>query len=142
MVKEAEQHAEDDKARRELIESRNQAEALIHSADKNLKEFADKVSDDDKQAIEAAVKDLREVLEGEDAEAIKSKTEALTQASMKLGEAMYKASQEAEAAGEAGADAESRKDDSGEDSTVVDADFEEVNPDEEKSDKKEKEKDD
>ncbi|MGY9004161.1 MAG: molecular chaperone DnaK, partial [Rhodospirillales bacterium] len=94
MVHEAEQHAEDDKAKRESVEARNNADGLINTCEKNLTEFGDKVSDDDKQAIEAGITELREALEGDDLEAIAAKTEALTQVSMKLGEAMYKASQE------------------------------------------------
>ena len=129
MVDEAEQHAEEDKKRRELVEARNHADALIHTSEKNLKEFGDKVSEDEKQAIENAVKDLREAVEGDDTEAIKGKTEALAQASMKLGEAMYKASQEAEAADAEPTDAGTPPPGGSTDSKVVDADFEEVDPD-------------
>ena len=129
MVDEAEQHAEEDKKRRELVEARNHADALIHTTEKNLKEFGDKVSEDEKQAIENAVKDLREAVEGDDTEAIKGKTEALAQASMKLGEAMYKASQEAEAADAEPTDDGTPPPGESADSTVVDADFEEVDPD-------------
>ncbi len=129
MVNEAEQHAEEDKKRRELVEARNHADALIHTTEKNLKEFGDKVSEDEKQAIENAVKDLREAVEGDDTEAIKGKTEALAQASMKLGEAMYKASQEAEAQEAEPTDAGTPPPGESTDSTVVDADFEEVDPD-------------
>ncbi len=137
MVQEAEQHADEDKKRRETVDARNHGDALIHTSEKNLKEYGDKVSEDEKQAIEGAITDLRSVLDGDDAEAIKEKTEALTQASMKLGEAMYKASQEAEAAEQAapddGAGEPTSQDDSG-DSTVVDADFEEVDPEKDKKD--------
>src|SRR5690606_23706401 len=98
MVKEAELNAEADKKQREAVEAKNQAESLIHSTEKSLKDYGDKVSAEDKSAIEAAVSDLKAVIEGDDAELIKEKTDALAQASMKLGEAMYKASQaEAEA---------------------------------------------
>jgi molecular chaperone DnaK len=136
MVKEAEEHSEEDKKRRELVEARNTADALAHSAEKNLKEFGDKVSADEKTAIEAAVKDLRAAAEKDDVDAIKSKTEALATASMKLGEAMYKASQaeaqaqgdKAEQAPKGGAGAEAK----GGDGKVVDADFEEVDPESEK----------
>ncbi len=125
MVEDAESHAEDDKKRREQVETRNAADALVHASEKNLKEFGDKVSDEERQAIEDALKDLKETLEDEDAdaEAITAKTETLVQASMKLGEAMYKASQEE--------DADQEGDDAGGDAgddTVVDADFEEVDP--------------
>jgi len=129
MVNEAEQHADEDKKRRELVEARNHADALVHATEKNLKEFGDKVSEDEKQAIENAVKDLREAVEGDDTEAIKAKTEALAQASMKLGEAMYKASQEEEAADAEPTDAGTPPPGGSADSKVVDADFEEVDPD-------------
>ncbi|ODT80878.1 MAG: molecular chaperone DnaK [Pelagibacterium sp. SCN 64-44] len=127
MVKEAEQNAEADKKKREAVEARNQAESLIHSTEKSLKDYGDKVSAEDKGAIETALSDLRGVIESDDAEAIKEKTEALAQASMKLGEAMYKASQ-AEAEAKANGTAED-----GEDDDVVDADFEEVKDDDNKS---------
>ena len=134
MVKDAESHAEEDKKRREGVEVRNSADALVHGSEKNLKEYGDKVPDEDRQAIEDAVKDLKDALEDEDAdpEALQAKTEALSEVSMKLGEAMYKASQE-EGAAEAGdgeaAAAGDGSDDKDADSTVVDADFEEVDPD-------------
>ncbi|HEU5094374.1 MAG TPA: molecular chaperone DnaK, partial [Reyranella sp.] len=102
MVKEAEANAEADKRQREAIEAKNQAESLIHSTEKSLKDYGDKVGADEKSAIETALADLKGVLEGDNAEAIKEKTNALAEASMKLGEAMYKASQaeaEAKAAG-------------------------------------------
>ena len=130
MVKDAEAHAEEDKKRRELVETRNQAEALIHSTEKNVEEFGDKVGEEIKTGIEDSIKALREALEGEDTEAIRSKVEALAQASMKLGEEMYKAQQEASA--EANGDADTGAPDdiqeaAGDDNaTVVDAEFEEV----------------
>jgi molecular chaperone DnaK len=134
MVKDAEAHAAEDKKRRELVEARNHAEALIHTTEKSLKEHGDKVSDAEKSTIDSAVADLRGVMSNEDAAAIKSKTDALAQASMKLGEAMYKAAQESSAgAGAAGGPtgstgaapgAEAGSTGSGE--KVVDADFEEV----------------
>ncbi|HEX9569489.1 MAG TPA: molecular chaperone DnaK, partial [Rhodospirillales bacterium] len=93
MVKEAEEHSADDKKRRELVEARNQGDALIHVSEKNLKEFGDKVSDTDRKAIEDAIASLKEALKGDDHDSIKSKAETLAQVSMKLGEAMYKASQ-------------------------------------------------
>ena len=144
MVKEAEEHADEDKSRRELIEARNHADALIHATEKNLSEYGDKIPEDDKTAIEEAVTSLREVMDGEDLDAITAKTGALTQASMKLGEAIYKASQ-ADATGaaeatddpapadEAPAD-DPTDSDGGEDSKVVDADFEEVDPEKDKKD--------
>jgi molecular chaperone DnaK len=122
MVKEAEANAEADKKQREAIEAKNQAESLIHSTEKSLKDYGDKVGADDKTAIETAIADLKGVLEGDDAEAIKERTNALAEASMKLGEAMYKASQ-------AEAEAKAAGGDKAADDDVVDADFEEVKDD-------------
>ena len=102
MVKDAELHAEEDKKKRELIDARNQGEALVHSTDKHLKEFGDKVSPTEKAEIEGALEGLKEALTGEDVEAIKNKTKTLSQAAMKLGEAMYKAQQAEAQAGAAG----------------------------------------
>ncbi len=132
MVKDAEAHAEDDKQRRETVEARNQGEALIHSTEKSLGEHGDKVSEADKSAIEAAVAELKTAMEGDDAEAIKAKTTELAQVSMKLGEAMYQASQ-AEGASETDApDADGTEGTPGAED-VVDADFEEVDDDQKKS---------
>ncbi|GJD96014.1 molecular chaperone DnaK [Methylobacterium iners] len=120
MVKDAEANAEADKKRRELVEVKNQGESLIHATEKSVKEYGDKVSADDKGGIETAMTALRTALEGDDVETIKARTTDLMQASMKLGEAMYAASQAEGAPGasaEAGAD---KKDD------VIDADFQEV----------------
>jgi molecular chaperone DnaK len=105
MVKDAELHAEEDKKKRELIDARNQGEALVHSTDKNLKEFGDKVGEAEKSAIASALEGLKSVLTSEDTEAIKTKTNDLAQAAMKLGEAMYKAQQADAQAGAAGAGA-------------------------------------
>ncbi len=133
MVKDAEQHAAEDKKRRERVEARNQADAMIHSTEKDLKEFGDKISATDKQAIETAMADLKAVMDSEDGAAILPKVEALGQARMKLGEAMYRASQ-SEAGAAPGADAGGP--DEGGSATggekVVDAEFEEVDPDREK----------
>jgi molecular chaperone DnaK len=118
MVKDAEAHAAEDKKRKELVEAKNQAEALAHSTEKSLAEFGDKVPEADKSAIEAALADLKSALEGDDAEAIKAKSQTLAQASMKMGEAMYAAQQPAAEGQAAGAHP------GGED--VVDAEFEEV----------------
>jgi molecular chaperone DnaK len=126
MVKEAEQNADADKRKREGVEAKNQGESLIHSTERSLKDYGDKVSGDDKAAIEAALTALKGVLEGEDAEAIKEKTNLLGEASMKLGEAMYKASQAEAEAKAAGGDKPA-------DDDVVDADFEEVKDDNQKS---------
>jgi molecular chaperone DnaK len=126
MVKDAESHAEEDKKRRQLVEARNQGEALIHSSEKALAEHGSKVAEADKAAIETAIAELKTALEGEDKETIDAKAQALAQASMKLGEAMYQASQEGEAASSAGG--ETGQAEGGED--VVDAEFEEVPEDE------------
>ncbi|RMH52457.1 MAG: molecular chaperone DnaK, partial [Alphaproteobacteria bacterium] len=128
MIKEAEANAEADRRRRALVEARNQAESLIHSTEKSLKEHGEKVDEATRKGIEAAVASLREVLDGDDTEVIKQRTQALMEASMKLGEAIYKA-QEAEGAG---AQAEAAAGDgakSGKDDNVVDADYEEVDDD-------------
>ena len=124
MVKDAEAHAAEDKARRELVDAKNQGEAAVHSAEKSLAEFGDKVSAADKSAIETAIAALKTALEGEDAETISAKTNELVQASMKLGEAMYKAQAEGGAAPGAG---ETHAQDD-----VIDADFKEVGGDEKK----------
>ena len=140
MVNEAGEHAEEDKKQRQTVEARNAAEALIHSSEKNLKEYGDKVSDDERQAIEDGIKDLKEALEGDDAESITAKTGTLTEATMKLGEAMYKAAQEDTAAGGDDDDAaEGAGGDGSDGAKVVDADFEEVNPEDGTEDTKEDE---
>ncbi|AMB46099.1 MULTISPECIES: molecular chaperone DnaK [Methylobacteriaceae] len=127
MVKDAEANAEADKKRRELVEVKNQGESLIHATEKSVAEYGDKVSAADKGAIESAITALRSALEGEDAEGIKAKTNDLMQASMKLGEAMYAASQTEGAPGAEGAAASGEKKDD-----VIDADFQEVDENERK----------
>ncbi len=133
MVKDAEEHAEEDAKRRELVDVRNHAESLIHDTEKNVAEYGDKVSPDDKAAIETAVQEAKDAFADDtiDAETLKAKTEALTQAAMKLGEAMYKA-QQAEAGSDAAAEAGAEQPAGGADDNVVDADFEEVDPDQDK----------
>ncbi len=126
MVKDAELHAADDKKRRELIDARNSAEAMIHSTEKSLVDYGDKVSAADRSAVEGAVAALRPTLEGEDVEAIQARTNDLMQASMKLGEAMYKAG--AAAGGDAGAEPHA----GGAQDDVIDADFKEVGEDDKK----------
>ena len=121
MIKEAEQHAEEDKKIKEAIEARNHADALIHETEKLLKENGDKIPASDKETIEKAVQELKDVLDSNDAERIKDKTNALTQASLKLGEAMYKQQQADAGSAQGTEDTSSKADD-----TVVDADFEEV----------------
>jgi molecular chaperone DnaK len=93
MVKDAESHAEEDKKRKELIDVKNQADSMLHSTEKSLSENGDKISEEEKTAIENDIKTLKESLESEDHDVIKEKLDALMQSSMKLGEAMYKASQ-------------------------------------------------
>ncbi|MGI9384000.1 MAG: molecular chaperone DnaK [Methyloligellaceae bacterium] len=129
MVKEAESHADEDKKRRELVEVRNQAEALVHSTEKMLTDFGDKASAEDKAAVEAAVAEMKTAAEGEDVEAIKQKVDAVAQASMKLGEAMYQATQDAGGDGGDGAPSGDAGGEAGPDENVVDVDFEEVKDD-------------
>jgi molecular chaperone DnaK len=128
MVKEAEAHADEDKKRRELVEIKNQGEALVHSTERMLKDYGDKVPAGDKSLVETAVAELKTALQGEDKDTIKAKTDALAQASMKLGEAMYQASQSQAAGGGGGPQAAS----GGSDDKVVDVDFEEVKDDDSK----------
>jgi len=125
MVKDAEANAEADKQRRALVEARNQAEALVHSAEKSLKDYGDKVSEAERNAISDAIAALKTAAEGDDAAAIEAKSQALAEASMKLGQAMYEASQKEAAEADAKADA-------AKDSDVVDADFEELDDDDKK----------
>ncbi len=127
MVKDAEVHAADDKKRRELVDAKNQAEALIHSTEKSVAEHGDKVPESDKSAITSAIETLKTALGGEDAEHIKAKTNELAQASMKLGEAMYKAQQASAEGAVAGGEAHAAKDD------VIDAEFKDVGDDKKKS---------
>ncbi len=126
MVREAEEHASEDKKRRELVEAHNHAEAAIHTAERSIAEAGDKVSAADKEAVEAAIQELKSVKDGEDVEAIQQKTTALAEASMKMGEALYKAAQEEGAAQSPGESADSGPQ---ADEGVVDADFEEVDDD-------------
>jgi molecular chaperone DnaK len=136
MVKDAEANKDEDKKKRESVDARNQADTLIHSTEKNLKEHGAKVSDADKKAIEDASTDLKEAIKGTDTENIKKKTETLVQASMKLGEAIYK-SQEKKAGSSKNGE---KNDETKKDDNVVDADFEEVKEEETKEGKKEEDK--
>ena len=133
MVQEAEEHASDDQKRKELVEARNSADSLVYSTEKSLEEYGDKIGEDERAAIQADVDALKEALQGEDAADITAKTEALSQSSMKLGEAMYKASQENTSdAGpdmDMGGDASDASGEAASDDSVVDADFEEVEED-------------
>ena len=123
MVKDAEANASADKERREQVEARNNAEGLIHATEKSIAENEDKVDAADKQAAETAIDELKTALEGEDMDAINEKAQTLSQAAMKIGEAVYKAQQAEAAENDAAADA-------GDDGNVVDAEFEEVSEDE------------
>ena len=135
MTEEAERFKDDDKKKRELVETKNGADAMIHATEKSIKDLGEKVAAADKTKIEAAIGELREALKSEDVEAIRAKTNALAQASMKLGEAIYGAQQAAEGAagGAAGADEGAQKKGGAAGDNVVDADFEEVKDDKKKS---------
>lgn len=125
MVKDAEANAENDKKRRALVDARNQAESLIHSSEKSLKDYGDKVSEADRTAISEAIAALKTATEGDDVEAINAATQTLAEVSMKLGQAMYEASQKEAAEADAKADAAKEGD-------VVDADFEEIDENDDK----------
>ena len=129
MVKEAEANAAEDKKRKDVVEAKNHAESLMHSTQKSVVELGDKISAADKSAVDAAVADLKSVLEGEDAEVIKEKTNVLAQAAMKLGEALYK--QSSAGASTDGEVPNMEKDDADDD--IVDADFTEVGDDDKKT---------
>src|SRR6478752_3481511 len=130
MVKDAESHAEEDKKRKAEVEAKNHAEALVHSTEKALAEHGAKVGEADRRAIENAMADLKEALKGSDADAITAKTNALAQASMKLGEAMYKQAQEGAAGGPEGpGGAAPGEGPGGKNEDVVDAEFTEVDDD-------------
>src|SRR5690606_34617652 len=127
MVKEAEANAAEDKKRKKLVEARNHADSLIYSTEKNLSEHGGKIGAAEKEAIERDLAGLKEALSGEDADAIEAKTQTLMASAMKLGEALYKASQDAAAtSGEAPPTAEKGE-------TILDADYEEVKDDDKKN---------
>ena len=123
MVKDAEANKEADKKKRETVDARNQADTIIHTTEKNLKEHGSKISDTEKKAIETGISDLRNALKGTDVEEVKKKTQALVQSSMKLGEAVYK-SQQKETDKQNSKKIKKNKNQNKE--NVVDADFEEV----------------
>ncbi|MBP7001896.1 molecular chaperone DnaK [Amaricoccus sp.] len=127
MVKEAEENAEADKARRELVEARNQAESLIHGTEKSVKEHGDKVDPTTIEAIELSIKALKEAMEGDNAEKIRARSQDLTEAAMKLGEAIYKAQAEETGGTDAGGGSNGGGDD------IVDADFEDLGEDNRKN---------
>ncbi len=132
MVKDAAEYADEDTKRKKVAEARNQAESLIHGSEKSLAEHGDKVAEDEREAIGIAIEDLKAALAGDDVEDINAKSQTLAQASMKLGEAVYKASQEeADAEAEAAAKADGAREADRDD--VVDADFEEIDDDVRKS---------
>ena len=139
MVKDAEANKESDKKKRETVDARNQADTIIHTTEKNLKEHGSKISDTDKKAIETGISDLRNALKGTDTEEVKKKTQALVQSSMKLGEAVYKSQQKDTSKKGAQQNKGSENKDKNKDN-VVDADFEEVKEDKNDKDKKDKEK--
>ena len=134
LIKDAELHAEDDKKKRELVEARNSADALIYSTEKSIKDLGDKVDAETKSKVEASIEPLKKAMEGEDPEEIERLREELTQASHKLAEAVYQQASQADAQEQAGAEAEGQEQPgaSAPDEDVVDADFEEVNDDEKK----------
>ncbi|MBP7242836.1 Hsp70 family protein, partial [Amaricoccus sp.] len=123
MVKEAEENAEADKARRELVEARNQAESLIHGTEKSVKDHGDKVDPTTIEVIELSIKTLKEAMEGDNAEKIRARSQDLTEAAMKLGEAIYKAQTEEAERAQPGGGGEAGGDD------IVDADFEDLGDD-------------
>ena len=129
MVKDAELHADEDRKRREVVEARNHADGLLHNTESQLQEHGDKLGADEKQAIETAMADLRGVLDGDDADAIKAKTDALAQAAMKIGEAMYRAQQAQGEGPGPGPGGETGGRAGGAEEGVVDAEFEEVDDD-------------
>ncbi len=131
MVKDAEANKEADKKKRESVDARNQADSLIFSTEKSLKEHGDKVSADEKKAIENGITDLKKSLEGTDSEDIKKKTQSLIQVSMKLGEAVYKSQQKPEA----GKSKDTKDAKPNDKDNVVDADFEDVKEKEEDKEK-------
>ena len=131
MVKDAEANKEADKKKRETVDARNQADSLVFSTEKSLKEHGDKVSAEEKKAIENGIADLKKSLEGTDVEDIKKKTQSLIQVSMKLGEAVYKSQQKPNDKDKGAGGTKDAK--PGEKDNVVDADFEDVKEDKEKS---------
>ncbi len=136
MVKDAEEHAEEDKKRRALIDARNQADGLIYSTEKSLNEYGDQIEKDDKETIEGALFTLKKSMEGDNASEINQNIQTLTQAAMKLGEAVYKAQQEKDAGNDSSGDSTGRASD--DDDNIVDADFEEVKNEDKANDEESK----
>ena len=128
MIKEAESNAEEDKQKREMVEAKNQGEALIHSSEKALKDAEEKLTEEEKSSVEEAIKSLKDVIEGDDLASIQERSAALSQEAMKIGEKLYQQEQENNQQSEAG---DTSDDLSGDD--VVDADYEEVKEDKEEA---------
>jgi len=140
MVKDAEANKEADKKKREAVDARNQAEAMIHTTEKSLKDHGSKITDAEKKAIETSISDLKNALKGTDTDAVKKKTQDLVQSSMKLGEAVYKDQQKNAGKKDTKQNQDSKNKDENKEN-VVDADFEEVKEDKNDKDKdKDKEK--
>ncbi|MGH8274564.1 MAG: molecular chaperone DnaK, partial [Gammaproteobacteria bacterium] len=133
MVKDAEAHAEEDKKARELVDARNQADALLHSSEKSLKDFGDKVESSERAEVESAISDLKEALKGDDKARIEAKAEALATAAGKIAQRIYQAEQSQQGAEQSGGEASAGGDETAgneaKDESVVDAEFEEVNED-------------
>ena len=131
MVKDAEANKEEDKKKRDAVDARNQADSIVFSTEKSLKEHGDKISSEEKKTIEQGIADLKEALKGNDTEDLKKKTQSLVQSSMKLGEAVYKSQQKSQTKDDK---KDKGPDNKGNDKeNVVDADFEDVKEDKEKS---------
>jgi molecular chaperone DnaK len=133
MVKDAEANAAADKEKRALIEAKNQAESLVHEAEKNLSEHGSIIKGEDKAAIEADMQALKDVLDGSDKDAIEAKTQQLTQSLMKIGEDIYKAQQAAAAAGDETSGDSTAGDSDVKEGEILDADFEEVDGEDKKN---------
>ena len=131
MVKDAEANKEADKKKRDTVDARNQADSIVFSTEKSLKEHGDKITAEEKKSIESGITELKEALKGTDTEVIKKKTQDLIQVSMKLGEAVYKSQQKNQPKDDKNDKDPKNKDNDKE--NVVDADFEDVKEDKEKS---------
>jgi molecular chaperone DnaK len=135
LIKDAELHAEDDKKKRALVDARNQADSLIYSTEKSIKDLGDKIDEATKSKVESTIEPLKKAMEGDDTEEIKRLTEEMTQAAHKLAEAMYQQASQADAQqqdGAGGAAGQEQDGPSAPDEDVVDADFEEVKDDDKK----------
>ena len=135
MVKDAEENAESDKQKRELVDARNQADSLVNETEKNIKEHGDKISEEDKKKIEEDIQELKKIKDNDDLDLIKSKTEELVQSSLKLGEAIYKQNPQGDAT-QPNTPGSEPSSDKAKDDKVVDAEFEEVDEDKSDEDKK------